>query len=51
MLQPEGVTQQYSTSLFINLSPGKTYQNEFNVSLPTVGLVTGSQYVEVTVIG
>jgi hypothetical protein len=51
MLQPEGVTQQYSTSLFINLSPGQSYQEVLSVSLPTVGLVAGSQYIEVTVIG
>lgn len=50
-LQPEGVTQQYSTAVFINLSGNQSYSNVLNISLPTVGLVPGSEYIEVTAIG
>jgi len=51
VLQPEGVPQQYSTSVFITLSPGQQYSNVLTVTLPAVGLVPDSQYIEVTAIG
>lgn len=50
-IQPEGVPQQYSTAVFINLSPGQTYNSILNLSLPVNGLVSGSEYIEVTATG
>lgn len=37
--------------MYINLSPGQTYNNILNVTLPDNGLVPGSEYIEVTAIG
>lgn len=52
-LKPEGVQQQYSTSMFVQLSSSvPIYNNTMNVSLPPVGkLVSGSQYIEMTTMG
>ena len=50
--QPEGIPSEYSTSTFISLSSGETYNGVLNVSFPADGdLVPGSQYIEVTAIG
>jgi CD109 antigen len=53
LVKPEGVQQQYSTSVFVQLSSSTpTYNTTMDVSLPPVGtLVPGSQYIEVTTIG
>ena len=52
-IQPEGIPQAYSSSVFIQLpGDGSTFQTMLNVSLPPAGqLVPGSQTIQCTVIG
>ncbi|ESN94943.1 hypothetical protein HELRODRAFT_180050 [Helobdella robusta] len=52
LVKPEGQTQSYSTSQFIQLSSNETLDTEFQVTLPARDvLVPGSVVIEVTVIG
>jgi CD109 antigen len=49
---PEGVPQEYSTSVLFSVSAGQTQSNTLSVSRPPDGvLVPGSLYATVTVIG
>jgi CD109 antigen len=50
LVEPEGIPQEYCTSVFISLTAGQTYNNTLGISLPYT-LVPGSEYIQVNVIG
>jgi CD109 antigen len=50
LVKPEGVSQEYSTSVFFSLSAGQTDNVTLAIALP-LSLVPGSEYFFVTAIG
>jgi CD109 antigen len=50
LVEPEGVSQEYSTSVFFSLSAGQTADTTLNISIPA-NFVPGSEYFQVTAIG
>ncbi|ESO03845.1 hypothetical protein HELRODRAFT_191785 [Helobdella robusta] len=52
LVKPEGQTQSYGTSQFIQISPGKSFETDFQVALPSNDTyVAGSAVIEFSVVG